>query len=197
MLAHVEQAAGTGLFSEEGVTSLTVLGDTLSLATMPEETLLSALDRAGADEYTRVRLLSLRRERAAVLIRAARGGFLHEFIPLPSLETLQSGGWPMDLPGLSVCYTPEDFAAHVKNVLALSEEFPLYRFFPLPAPVFPDLRVLISDVTASVVRLRPPAMAVRFSHPELCRAFVSFAEGLRSQYKQDRLAVKQELEQYL
>ena len=35
------------------------------------------------------------------------------------------------------------------------------------------------------------------SEAELCRAFVSFAEGLRSQYKQDRLAVKQELEQYL
>ena len=81
--------------------------------------------------------------------------------------------------------------------LALTEEFPRYRFFPLPEPVFPDLRVLISDVTASVVRLRPPALAVRFSHPELCRAFVSFAEGLRSQFKQDRLAVKQELKQYL
>ncbi len=196
-LAHVDQAAGTGLFAEEGVTSLSVLGDTLSLATMPEETLLSALDRAGADEYTRVRLMSLRRERAAVLIRTARCGFLHEFIPLPSREALQNGSVPMDLPGLSVAYTPEDFAAHVKNVLALSEELPQYRFFPLPAPVFPEMRVLIADGTASVVRLRPPALAVRFSHPELCRAFVSFAEGLRSQFKQDRLAVKQELEQYL
>ena len=103
----------------------------------------------------------------------------------------------MDLPGLSVAYTPEDFASHIKNVLALSEELPQYRFFPLPAPVFPEMQVLIADGTASVVRLRPPALAVRFSHPELCRAFVSFAEGLRSQFKQDRLAVKQELEQYL
>ena len=103
----------------------------------------------------------------------------------------------MDLPGLSVAYTPEDFAAHVKNVLALSEAYPQYRFFPLPEPVFPELRVLIAEQTVSVVRLRPPALAFRLSHPELCRAFVSFADGVRSQYKQDRLAVKKELEQYL
>ena len=196
-LAHMEQAAGTGRFGEESVTSLTVLGNTLSLATMPEETLLSALDRAGADDDTRVRLLSLRRERAAVLDRTAHSGFLHELIPLPSREALLSGGVLMDLPGLSVAYTPEEFAAHVKNVLALSVEFPQYRFFPLPEPVFPELRVLISEQTVSVVRLRPPALAFRLSHPDLCRAFVSFAEGLKTQHKQDRLAVKLELEQYL
>ncbi len=196
-LAHVEQATGIGRFGGEDVTGLTVLGDTLSLATMPEETLFSALDRAGADEAARARLHALRRAREAVLVRTAGRGFLHELIPLPSVEALQNGSVPMDLPGLCVAYTPEDFASHVKNVLALSEAYPQYRFFPLPEPVFPELRVLISDAAASVVRLRPPALAVRFSHPELCRAFVSFAEGLRSQYKQDRLAVKQELEQYL
>lgn len=196
-LAHVEPAAGTGRFGEDTITSLTVLGNTLSLATMPEETLLSALNRAGADDDMRVRLLSLRRERKDVLTRIAQKGFLHEFIPLPSREALQNGGVPMDLPGLSVAYTPEDFAAHVKNVLALSDEFPQFRFFPLPEPVFPKLRVLISEQTVSVVRLRPPALAFRLSHPELCRAFVSFADGVRLQYKQDRLAVKKELEQYL
>ena len=103
----------------------------------------------------------------------------------------------MDLPGLSAVYTPEDFAAHVKNVLALSETYPRYRFYPLSEPVFPEMRVLVSDAAVSVVRLRAPALAIRFSHPELCRAFVSFAEGLLSQYGQDRLAVKQKLEQYL
>lgn len=196
-LAQVEPATGTGRFGEDTITSLTVLGNTLSLATMPEETLLSALNRAGADDDTRVRLLSLRGERKDVLTRIAQKGFLHEYIPLPSREALQNGGVPMELPGLSVAYTPEDFATHVKNVLALSEAYPQYRFFPLPEPVFPALRVLISEQTVSVVRLLPPALAFRLSHPELCRAFVSFAEGVRSQYKQDRLAVKQELEQYL
>lgn len=196
-LAHVEPAAGTGRFGGKTVTGLTVLGYTLSLATMPEETLLSALNRAGADDDTRVRLLSLRRKRKDVLTRIAQKGFLHEFIPLPSREALQNGGVPMDLPGLCVAYTPEDFAAHVKNVLALSEAYPQYRFFPLPEPVFPELRVLIAEQTVSVVRLRPPALAFRLSHPELCRAFVFFADGVRSQYKLDRLAVKKELEQYL
>ena len=103
----------------------------------------------------------------------------------------------MDLPGLSVAYTPEDFAAHVKNVLALSEAYPQYRFFPLPEPVFPALRVLISDGTVSVVRRSPPALAVRFSHPGMCRAFTDFAEKTRGQYKQDRLAVIKNLEKYL
>lgn len=196
-LARVAQATGTGRFGGEDVTSLTVLGDTLSFATMPEATLISALDRAGADEATRARLLDLRRAREAVLVRMAGSGFLHELIPLPSREALQNGGVAMDLPGLSVFYTPAEYAEHVKNVLALLEAYPQYRFYPLPEPVFPEMRVLIADATVSVVRLRPPALAVRFSHPELCRAFVSFAEGLRSQYRQDRLAVKQELEQYL
>ncbi len=193
-LAHVEQAADSGGFCEPDETGLTVLGDTLSLATMPEETLLSALSRAGADRKTRTRLLSLCREGASALARTAQSGFLHEFISLPPKEALINGSVPMDLPGLSVFYTREEFSAHIKNVLALSEAFPQYRFFPLPEPVFPEMRVLIAEHTAFVARRSPPAVVIRFSHPTLCRAFADFSDRVRSQYKQDRLTVKNKLE---
>ena len=196
-LAHVEPAEDTGRFGAEDVENLTVLGDTLTLATMPESTLLSALERAGADELTRARMRLLRSERADILARVARKGYLHECIALPAPETLQQGGVLMDLPGLRVAYTPGDFAAHVKNVLALMREYPQYRFLPLPAPVFPEMQVLIAQQAVSVMRRSPPALAVRFSHPGMCRAFMDFAEKTRGQYKQDRLAVKKELEQYL
>ena len=196
-LAHVEPAEDTGRFGGEDVENLTVLGDTLTLATMPEPTLLRALERIGANEETKARLRVLRKERLEILTRAAEKGFLHEYLPLPAAETLQQGGVLMDLPGLRVAYTPEDYADHVRNVLALLREYPQYRFLPLPAPVFPEMQVLIAQQAVSVMRRTPPSLAVRFSHPGMCRAFMDFAEKTRAQYKQDRLAVKKELEQYL
>jgi len=48
-----------------------------------------------------------------------------------------------------------------------------------------------------VARLKPPFLTIRFGHPDLCRAFVAYAERIRDQYKQDKLTTREILERYL
>ena len=196
-LAAVHSAESVGRLGEADISSLSVITDTLSLATMPEEVILSALKRAGAGEAEKARVLDLKKKRLSVLEFKEKKGFLHEYIPLPDDEDLFAGRVPMDIPGYALTYTPEEYAGHIRSIMAFSERCSRYRFCPLPEAAFADIRLLISDRAVAVVRLKAPFVTILFEHPDLCRAFVSYAERLREQYRPDRLTMKQTLERYL
>ncbi|MBQ4297491.1 MAG: helix-turn-helix transcriptional regulator [Clostridia bacterium] len=174
-----------------------VFGGALSLATMPEEVLRSALGRSGADEERKKYLLRLREERFAFLKRSAERGGFHEYAPVAPAEALSGGSVRMDLPELSVSYTPREYAAHVRRVIGISEELVGYRFYILPEAPFEDVKVLISDSAVAVSRLREPYLTFLFEHPDLCRAFLAYAARIRDQYSQDKLTTKRILERFL
>jgi hypothetical protein len=182
---------------EVDVTSLSVVTNTLSLATMPEEVILSALERAGADEADMARVTDLKKKRLSVLESKAKKGFLHEYVPLPGDEALFAGRVPMDIPGFSLSYTPSEYAGHIRGILMLSERYAGYRFCALPEEAFEDIRLLISDSAVAVVRLKTPYVTILLEQPDLCRAFTAYAERIREKYKQDRLTTKTMLERYL
>ncbi len=174
-----------------------VFGGTLSLATMPEEVLRAALGRGGADEKRKEEILRLREERFAVLVRSSERAFCHEYAPVAEDEALFAGGVRMDLPELSVTYTPQEYAAHVRRVIELSERLPGYRFYILPEAPFEDMKIFVSDSFVAVARLREPYLTILFEHPDLCRAFIAYAARIRDQYSQDKLTTRRLLERCL
>lgn len=196
-LAGVHSSEDVGRLGEADVSSLSVITDTLSLATMPEEVILAALERAGADDAAKARVLDLKKKRLSELESKENKGFLHEYVPLPSDEALFAGRVPMDIPGWSLAYTPTEYAGHIRSVIAFSERYAGYRLCPLPEEAFEGIRLLISDRAVAVVRLKAPYVTILFEHPDLCRAFVSYAERLREQYRPDKLTMKKSLERYL
>ena len=196
-MVHAYKTSDIGLLEEKNISSTAMIGNTLSLATMPENTLISALDRSGADTETKERLLAVRKERAELLKRITEKGLYHEYMPIPSDERLFADGVTMDLPELSLSYTPNEYAEHIRGIISTMEANTNYRFFVLPESPFEDVNLLISDSSVAVSRLKAPYITIFLEHPDLCHAFVAYAERIREQYKQDKLTTKKMLERYL
>lgn len=61
-----------------------------------------------------------------------------ELISLPDIEAVKSGSVKVSmsdmLGGKAVYYTPEEFAAHLENILALLESFKNYRIHLIDKP---------------------------------------------------------------
>ncbi len=187
---------------------VTVLGATLSLATMPAHVLSSMLARCGADEEVARAAEELRRRRAERLEETAERSFVHECIPTAEDDALFGGGIPADLPaGLFPAtglfpegfpaYTPQEYAEHVRNIIRLSELHPNYRICPLPDAPFANTRIVLTEDCAAVTRLRQPCVTFVLSHPDLCSAFLRYAGRLKEQYRRDRITLKRMLERYL
>ncbi|MBE6726294.1 MAG: hypothetical protein E7576_14065 [Ruminococcaceae bacterium] len=174
--------------SEDGAASasggLTQLGTVLSLETMPEETLLSLLDRCGvgADDPRRAEVRSAWSRRRALFETALSAGGVWECVPLAPLAKDGSFAAPVlaDLPGMELAYSPEEYTAHVRSVLDLLESRRNYRFVPLPEPPFARTRIVLTDSSASVTRLKPPCVTFVITHPAICSTFAAYADRLKS-----------------
>ncbi|AVM70304.1 hypothetical protein C3V36_14250 [Lachnospiraceae bacterium oral taxon 500] len=196
-LIHIYKSFDLSRLGITGSAPFSFLGNTLSLATMPPATLSSVLTRAGVDKKTKQHLLAVRQEQAKLLELVAEKGFWHEYLPLPSDEALFAGQVLMDLPGLSLAYTPGEYAEHIRNIIALSDKLTNYRLFPLTEAVFENIKLLISENAVAATRLKSPYITFLLEYPIFCRIFVAYAERIKGQYKQDRLTIRQMLEKYL
>ena len=138
----------------------------------------------------------MRKIRLAVLEQKVKNGFLHEYVPIPDDEEVFAGRVLMDLPGLSVAYTAEEYAEHIRNIILLSENNPNYRIYLLPKVPFKDIKLLISDAAVAIVCQKAPYITIQTENPGMCHAYVSFARQLESQYKQDKLSTRRMLERF-
>ena len=180
-----------------GNSGMTVLGTTLPLATMPKETLKSILERCGADETVKNRAFSVWESRKRLLNVTLNESFVHECIPVADEESLFSNKVSADIPGIAVTYTPKEYAEHIRNIMALSEENPQYRFYALPDAPFANTQIVIFDDLVTVSRLNTPQVTFLISHPAMYEAFMAYADSITARYKQDKLTIKRLLERYL
>lgn len=180
-----------------GYSGMTVLGTALSFATMPKETLVSILERCGADETVKNRAFSVWESRKRLLNVALNESFVHECIPVADEESLFSNKVSADIPGITVTYTPKEYAEHIRNIMALSEENPQYRFYALPDAPFDNTQIVLFDDLVTVSRLNAPQVTFLISHPAMYEAFMAYADSITARYKQDKLSTKRLLERYL
>ncbi|MBR3144706.1 MAG: hypothetical protein IKF53_02290 [Clostridia bacterium] len=180
-----------------GNSGMTVLGTALSFATMPKETLVSILERCGADETVKNRAFSVWESRKRLLNVTLNESFVHECIPVADEESLFGNKVLTDIPGLDVAYTPKEYAEHIRNIIALSDESPKYRFCALPDAPFANTQIVLSDDLVTVSRLNAPQVTFLISHPAMYEAFVAYADRITARYKQDKLTTKRLLERYL
>ena len=160
--------------------SVTVISGTLTFATMPD-----SLIRRKAPDLTATRLgISAVNE-------------LYECVYLPADEELFGGRVTMDIPGRAAVYTTEEYAEHIGNILKLLESRQGYRLCVLPQPPFDDMKMIIAKNIVAVSRLKPPFMTFVFQHPDMCRAFKSYADSVKKQYGKHIANVRQTLEKYL
>ena len=166
---------------------ITIIQNGLSVATMPEELVRSFDEPALYKEWTMIRDAFLSR------LKKAR---VNECVTLSDDEDLFSGKVQIEQQNgiRELFYTPEQYALHLRNIIRLSETYPGYRFYALPQTPFPNMRLLIADDVIRMVHTMRPELSFGVSHPLMCRAFHSYAEGLMSQYRMDRNTLRKKLE---
>lgn len=196
-LIHSYKSFDISRLSLSGLSAFSFLGNTLSLATMPETTLISALDRTGIKKETRQQLLTARQNQAKLLEQTAQKAFWHEYLPLPTDEAVLSGQVLMDLPTLSITYTAKEYSEHIRNIIALSERYVNYRLFPLAEAPFEDIKLLISESAVAATRRKAPYITFLLEYPIFCHIFVAYAERIKERYQQDQPIIRRILEQYL
>lgn len=196
-LLYVYDAADAEKLSLTGSGGVTTLGHTLPLASMPESTLLAILDRCGVVGADRQTALDHWRWRSELEARNLEQGFVHACVPLADDDRLFAGRIPVDIPGLSLTYTPQEYGEHIRSILARLERHETYRLYPLPDPPFAGTQLVISREAVIVGRLNPPHLAFLFTHPAMCEAFIGYADRIKETFSQDRTSARRQLERYL
>ncbi len=196
-LAKVHLAEDIGNLGEPNVRSIAVISDTLSLATMPESTLRSVIQRSGKSKSELLRIRAIWEKRSELLKQMAENSTVYEYAPLPADEELFCGKVRTDIPGIPTAYTPKEYADHIRSIIDFVETYPNYRLCIIPETAFEDIKLIVSERSAAVIRLKAPYIIIRFDHPDLRRAFNSYIDRIREQYNLDKLTTRHRLERYL
>ena len=180
------QLEKTSMTTEAGITVLT---SRLSLATFPEELLREMLDRSGADDSRKQDIYEMWNRQHSYYSHIVKKEFIHECIPL------EYGKLPCaDLPGITLRYTAEEYAAHLRHIEQFSMQFPGYRLYPLPEPIFENIRVRIAKDEIVISRLKEPHTTFVFEHPYMCGSFISYGKKLKEMFYRDKQSVNELLE---
>ena len=177
--------------------SLTVIGTSLSFATMPRQVLQSALSRSRISERERRKIEANWADCHQALLQQISSSTVDECCPLASDEALFGGSVQMELPDASLFYTPKEYAEHIRAILALSDSHRNFRFYPMPEAAFPNTLLLLTRDLVTVSRINTPRVIFRISHPVLCDAFLTYAERIKAQHEVDKAALRSRMERYL
>ena len=159
----------------------------LSLATMPEEL---------AKSFNNEELYKNWQIANSHLLKQLESSSLYECIPLADDTTLSDGKVPISWfnQGAPLFYTAQQYSTHIKNIIALSERFDSYRFYPIPEAPFNNIDLLISNAEAKITPANSKGLSFALNHPSMCTAFKSYARTLMEQSKIDRNSLRKMLE---
>ncbi len=174
-----------------------LVGRSLFLGTMPEELLRRILARAELPEETKSAILSDWASQSELTQEKLKSGSIRECVPLPEEKTLFMNGVPLSTVRAALCYTPEEYAEHVRRLLELSERQPGYRLYPLAEAPFEHIELLATERTSVIGCVSDRPVTFTATHPPMCRAFINFAARLEEQYALDRPTLKETLKRYL
>jgi transcriptional regulator with XRE-family HTH domain len=169
------------------VSDVIIIQNGLSLATMPEELAKSFGDTELYENW---------QVNNSLLIKKLETNSLYECIPLADEEALSAGKVAIT-PFFSETphfYTTEQYSMHLKNIIALSNEYESYRFYPIPETPFSNIDLLISDNTTKITPASRQGLSFALNHPSMCVAFQAYAKTLMEQSKTDRNSLRKMLE---
>ena len=152
--------------------------ESLSLLTIPE-TLLEALHRrADPDE-----VLSLHVSRHKKFLEGLLSSRFDEVISLPSVDTVKSGGVKVSmsdtLGGVSVYYTPEEFAVHLEYLIELLETYENYHIHLVDRPTEDGYMVYVREELGIIVaKTSQPPIVFAMSEGNMTAAFWDFLKSM-------------------
>lgn len=167
-----------GAYSDEGFSMLNV---TLPLATMPEQTLRSILQRTDLSKESREEIERTRVIFRQKLLRSAKKTFVNDFAPIPRREDLEEGRIRVDIPGVRTYYEREEYFQHLASIGELSAHYPGYKFYFLRTAPAWDMKLLLMGNTVAMTHLGEPLFTVVADHPEILKGAALFFENLKKE----------------
>ncbi|RRD93041.1 hypothetical protein EII17_13340 [Clostridiales bacterium COT073_COT-073] len=165
----------------KSTSEITLLGSTLSLATMPESTLKSILKRINLNAKKQKAIIDEWMNQSQLLKENLKVGPVYEYILAPGSENIKNGQVLIDIPSVTVSYQMKEYAAHRQNIKKLTERYANYHFYEHPDFPFNTLQILITEDLVAVKRLKLPQMTFLISHPLMCNAFCAYSSNLLKQ----------------
>ena len=174
----------TGILPDSGVISIR---NTLSMATMPKE----LVDSLGSERVRKVW-----RGRRRLLTSCLRESYVYECVPIAYSGTAVFESAVVQLPDYegALNYTPEQYAAHLRNIIGMLNRFPNYRFYILPDIPFQNMNIVTGTDFVKVTSTVKPQFSIMFTHPLLCAAFKDYVDNVRNCHKTDRNSLRKQLE---
>jgi hypothetical protein len=169
------------------VSDVITIKNVLSLATMPEELVKSFEDPELYENW---------QVNSSLLFKKLETGTLYECIPLADNEAISAGTVSITpaFSGTPHIYTPGKYSMHIRNIIAISEKYESYRFYPIPETPFANIDLLISDNTTKITPATRQGLSFSLNHPSMCVAFQAYAKTLMEQSKTDRNSLRKMLE---
>lgn len=152
-----------------------------SLETMSEQTLERILARVESDNETAQRVREYHREKRGLLEQELSADGVCEYVYLPADELLFGGEVPLGglFLGQSLFYAPEEYAAHLADIIALLEQNANYRFVPITDKPFESLQLYVKDEVGVIVFKGGAApVASSFGHPFMARAYLEYIDHI-------------------
>lgn len=161
----------------------TLLLPSLSLSTLPETALNSALERSG---YSIESCEKIRRVHAAArqwMILHLNTGMLDELSVIAGQKELEEGEVFLDIPAhlvpKPISYTAKEYAAHLAHIRRLEKRQPNYRFHDLLEAPFRNIKVYHKPSEVIVQKAGYPAAAFAIGNVYMCRGFEQFLPQLK------------------
>lgn len=157
-----------GMHLPEG-SSQVIIRNTLPLGTMSEETVRSF----GHDGLYRAW------ETIRYQLDDNSHGSIKEFIPV-SQNCTEEQICTEPVPGIpQFVYTEEQYQQHVQDIRNLAAQHDSYHAVFLKHQTFDNVQIFITDTKVSVIRMYPSLITFETSHPQICRAFLDYADRLQ------------------
>ena len=177
--------------------AMSVVGSSLPVSVMPDETLRRMLSRAGASEEEGRRMRAILNARRSILEKNLSGGYMRLCGVLADKKSVAAGEVAVDLPGVRVFYTPEEYAQQVRGVLSLMDNYPNFRFFVMPEAAFENVQISVTESSIAISRLKEPRISFLVTHAYLREVFAAFVGSIEERCIKDEKKARALLEGYL
>ena len=166
--------------THNAVSGLTVLTSRLSLATMPDDVLMSLLRRADATSGQKQRVIEMWKRQRAYYMQCLDRFYIHECIPIT--DDLSP---PADLPGINIRYTGAEYIEHLSELYRMLREYPSYLLYPMAEPAFDNVRIRMVRDEIIVSRLSSPNITFDFEHPYMCGSFIAYGKKIKEAHSRE------------
>ncbi|MBR2844796.1 MAG: hypothetical protein IKF00_06235 [Solobacterium sp.] len=146
-----------------------IIRNTLPLGTMSEETVRSFGHEGLYRTWETVRYQ----------LNDTSHDSVKEFIPVSEC-CIEEQICTEPVPGIpQFVYSEEQYHQHINDIRNLAAEHDSYHPVFLKHRTFDNVQIFITDTKVSVIRMYPSLITFETSHPQMCRAFLDYADRLQ------------------